>query len=516
MEFNQPYTNHNGGQLHFGPDGYLYIATGDGGSAGDPQNYAQNNSVLLGKLLRIDVDSSTGNTPDCSTAGGSNYRIPANNPFVDGDGGVCDEIWSTGLRNPWRFSFDRLTADLWIADVGQNRVEEIDFARADSRGGENYGWRCYEGTTSYNSTDCQGAASYTAPVYTYDRSAGDCSITGGYVYRGSSYPNLNGHYFFSDFCNKTIRSLSGAPDDVTYHSWTAPGGGSNPITFGEDINGELYVGYNTGSVYRIVGQTLASTPTSTPASTNTPTPAPTATGTATATPTATASATPTATPTNTPTPTATPTGAIVRLGTALAPAATTFTTTVTLDTINIPAATKLGAVTVSVQYDATRLTLLACTAPAAPAFDSVVCNTARAGTARIAALSSAGITGNATVAALTFQSAGAIGQVSPLTLTIETYVDINATPIAVSSLDGAVIFNCLRGDVDCSGAVDPFDALWIAQFVEGLRPTTTTLPPPPGFLYSTVCDSNHDDACTLADADQILDCAVGETNLLCP
>ncbi|MCB0184430.1 MAG: PQQ-dependent sugar dehydrogenase, partial [Caldilineaceae bacterium] len=181
LEFNQPYTNHNGGQLHFGPDGFLYIATGDGGSAGDPQNYAQNNGVLLGKLLRIDVNGTTGNGPDCDSSGGTNYRIPPGNPFANGDGGACDEIWATGLRNPWRFSFDRLTGDMWIADVGQNRFEEIDFVAGGKNGGANYGWRCYEGNTAYNTTGCQAASAYTAPLYVYNRNQGDCSVTGGYV-----------------------------------------------------------------------------------------------------------------------------------------------------------------------------------------------------------------------------------------------------------------------------------------------------------------------------------------------
>ena len=198
------------------------------------------------------------------------------------------------------------------------------------------------------------------------------------------------------------------------------------------------------------------------------------------------------------------------------PAITAFTTTVTLDAINIPESTKLGALTVAVHYDAALLTLQTCAAPPASQFDSLLCNTESAGTARVAALSSTGITGDAVVAELVFQSAGAIGQVSPLTLTVETFVDIDATPIGVSRQDGAVIVNCRPGDVDCNGAVAPLDALLIAQFVEGLRPTTNTLPPPPGFIYSNACDGNGDDACTLADADLILACAVGESNALCP
>ncbi len=522
LEFNQPFANHNGGQLHFGPDGYLYIGTGDGGSAGDPQGNGQNNSVLLGKLLRIDVDSATGAGPDCGASSGSNYRIPTGNPLADGSGGSCDEIWATGLRNPWRFSFDRLTHDLWIADVGQNRFEEIDFARADSNGGENYGWRCYEGTTAYNSTNCQAISSYIAPIHTYNRAAGDCSITGGYVYRGNSYPNLNGHYFFSDFCNKSIRSISGAPESTTIHKWNAPGGGSNPITFGEDVNGELYISYNTGEIYRISGITVGSTPTPTPTPTNTslptatPTPAlPTITATATQTATPSPTATNTATPTSTPTPTATPTGAIVRVGTALQPAATAFSVTVPVEVINVPAETKLGAVTVDLQYDATLLALQSCLASTATRFDSLVCNTEEAGHVRIAALATAGISGNGVFAELTFQSNGDIGRASELLITVETFVDVNAVPIPVNHQDGGVIFSCMVGDVDCSGVVNPIDALFMVQYAEGLRPATTTIPPPSGFLYLGACDLTGDNACTAADARLILQCAIGELNALC-
>jgi len=152
MTINQPYSNHNGGNLIFGPDGYLYIGTGDGGSAGDPQNRAQNPQTLLGKMLRIDVDS------------GSPYGIPANNPFV-GNATTLDEIWAIGLRNPWRYSFDRQTGDLWIGDVGQNLFEEIDFEPDSCTGGKNYGWRCYEANDPYNTSGCGPAADYVFPVY---------------------------------------------------------------------------------------------------------------------------------------------------------------------------------------------------------------------------------------------------------------------------------------------------------------------------------------------------------------
>jgi len=516
MEYEQPFANHNGGQLHFGPDGYLYIASGDGGSGGDPRNYGQTNTVLLGKILRIDVDGTTGSGPECSSHESNNYRIPDDNPFVDGAGGNCDEIWATGLRNPWRFAFDRLTDELWIADVGQVTVEEIDFAPAASTGGENYGWRCYEGNVTYNLNDCLSAENYVAPIHTYGRSAGDCSITGGYVYRGNSYPELNGHYFFSDFCNKTIRSISGAPDSTTAHSWRVSGGGSNPSTFGEDVNGEIYIGYSTGEIYRLVGNVTVDTPTPTPTEIATVPPTGTPTPTATPSHTATSTATPTHTPTHTSTPTATPTGAIVRVGSTLQAPATAVTLIVPVEVINVPVATNLGAVTVDLQYDAALFTLQSCTEPAEKQFDSLVCNIDETGHARIAALSTTGVNGNAIFAELTFQSSGAVGTVSALALTIETFVDINATPIAVSHQNGQISFDCMAGDVDCSGLITPIDALFMVQYANGLRPTTATIPPPEGFLYLAACDLNGDDACTAADATLILACEVGETNALCP
>ncbi|MCB0083053.1 MAG: PQQ-dependent sugar dehydrogenase, partial [Caldilineaceae bacterium] len=401
MEYNQPFSNHNGGQLQFGPDGYLYISSGDGGDAGDPQGNGQKLTVLLGKILRIDVDNNGGGAPDCSTATGANYRIPADNPFVDGAGGNCDEIWDTGLRNPWRFSFDRLTHDMWIGDVGQNRFEEIDFAPASSTGGKNYGWRCYEGNTAYNTTGCAAASTYDAPLYAYDRSQGDCSLTAGYVYRGSAFPALNGHFFFSDFCNSQIRSISGAPDNVVVTAWNyaAPGNNSSPASFGQDQNGELYVAYLTGGIYRIESvsantptPTNTVAPTNTPAPTNTSTVQPTATHTPTATSTATNTAAPTSTATSAPptptlTPTATPTGAILRVGsTAVAPGSA-ISLTLPVDLINLPAAPKLGAVTVEIAYDAAALTATDCVEAAQGAFDTLLCNIAEAGMVRVSAIS---------------------------------------------------------------------------------------------------------------------------------
>jgi glucose/arabinose dehydrogenase len=183
LEFAQPYDNHNGGSLQFGPDGYLYVAVGDGGSSYDPPDNSQKTDVLLGKILRIDVDSTTGG--DCGIAPGRSYGIPPGNPLADGPGADCDEIWSYGLRNPWRIGFDRSTGDLWIADVGQGAREEVDFQPAGSGGGENYGWDCWEGTVRNTANDpsplCAGNPSAVAPIHEYDHGGGKCSVTGGYV-----------------------------------------------------------------------------------------------------------------------------------------------------------------------------------------------------------------------------------------------------------------------------------------------------------------------------------------------
>ncbi|MEP6633942.1 MAG: choice-of-anchor V domain-containing protein [Luteimonas sp.] len=249
MEFEQPFDNHNGGDLHFGPDGDLYIATGDGGSGGDPQNNAQNPRSLLGKLLRIDV-TGTGGSPDCSLITVKNYGTPLDNAYHDGVGGAgCDEIFALGLRNPWRFGFDRATDDLWIADVGQNAFEEVDFIPAGTSAGLNLGWRCIEGTTAYNSTGCN--ATYFTPMLTTSHSDGNCSITGGRVYRGVREPALAGRYFFSDFCNTAIRTITRANGQAVLENAIAAGQISQPVTFGEDADGELYVASLTGTIYRI-------------------------------------------------------------------------------------------------------------------------------------------------------------------------------------------------------------------------------------------------------------------------
>lgn len=253
MEFEQPFANHNGGDLHFGPDGLLYIASGDGGSGGDPQDNAQDTSTLLGKILRIDVDTppGQGTGPDCDISGQNTYRIPAGNAFGDGVGGEgCDEIFALGARNPWRFTFDRSTGAMWIADVGQNRFEEVNYLPPDSGGGINLGWRCFEGTEPFNTEGCD--LDYLVPVHTYSHSGGGCSITGGRVYRGPFTPVLHGQYFFSDFCQPSIRALSGPPGNPSRRV-VLPAGNIGAIsTFGEDFIGELYVAeLNTGALYRL-------------------------------------------------------------------------------------------------------------------------------------------------------------------------------------------------------------------------------------------------------------------------
>ena len=240
----QDFANHNGGQLQFGPDGYLYVGMGDGGSGNDPLNHAQDASSLLGKLLRLDVDS----PPD---------YIPVDNPYV-GPGLPLDEIWAFGVRNPWRFSFDRLTGDLYIGDVGQSSLEEIDFQPADSIGGANYGWRCMEGTGCTGLTGCTcNDPSLTLPIKTY-ATGSDCSITGGYVYRGCAIPDLAGSYFYSDYCSSFIRTLRYVGGAVTdEHDRTAKltptqGSLSNVTSFGEDASGELYIVSHNGDIFKIV------------------------------------------------------------------------------------------------------------------------------------------------------------------------------------------------------------------------------------------------------------------------
>ncbi len=290
---NQPFVNHKGGMTAFGPDGYLYIGLGDGGSGGDPNNAGQRLNTLLGKLLRISVGAT------------GTYSIPADNPFVN-TAGARGEIWDYGLRNPWRWSFDRATNDLLIADVGQNQYEEVDVHPAGVGGGLNFGWRCYEGNTVYNqSQPCNGP--FTAPIVVYDHSEGN-SITGGYVYRGSAYPSLVGRYFFADYGTGKIWSTARSGG-----SWSAKqlllDTSYGISSFGEDQAGELYVvDLNGAAVYRLTDDTPLPTATQTAAPTNTATATPTITPTPPNTPLpGTATWTPTATPTATTPATATPT-----------------------------------------------------------------------------------------------------------------------------------------------------------------------------------------------------------------
>ena len=257
ISFDQPYSNHNGGMLAFGPDGYLYIAVGDGGSAGDPDYNAQNRKNLFGSILRIDVDTDKG------------YSTPETNPFIDSQD-MMPEIWSYGLRNPWRFSFDRKTGDLYIGDVGQHNWEEINFQNSASSGGENYGWNHYEGEDIYN--ESAPLSNHTKPIHFYPNNANifkvllgwdeedafGCSVTGGYVYRGNDIPDIQGYYLFADYCtgriwmfqheNDTVSNLSEITDIINLED--------NKETvyissFGEDANGELYIINYNGSIYKI-------------------------------------------------------------------------------------------------------------------------------------------------------------------------------------------------------------------------------------------------------------------------
>lgn len=237
LKIDQPYPNHNGGQLAFGPDGNLYVGMGDGGGSGDPQNNAQNLTVLLGKILRINPTAST-DLP---------YTIPYDNPFRETTG-ARPEIWAYGLRNPWRFSFDSSSGGLWIADVGQGKYEEIDYVAADPKGGQNYGWPLREGLHQYQGATPTNA---TEPVYEYDHSDGACSVTGGFVYRGKLIPDLAGRYMFGDYCNGHLSTLT-----LRGTAWEANRLNidvANLASFAQDHNGELYTLSQDGAISKIEG-----------------------------------------------------------------------------------------------------------------------------------------------------------------------------------------------------------------------------------------------------------------------
>ncbi|MGC1515217.1 MAG: PQQ-dependent sugar dehydrogenase, partial [Maribacter sp.] len=231
LEIPQPFTNHNGGQLAFGTDGYLYIASGDGGGAGDPEGNAQNLENLLGKILRIDVDREED---------GLQYAIPADNPFANSDT-ARPELFAYGLRNPWRFSIDEPTNTIWAGDVGQGEMEEIN--RIENGG--NYGWNILEGTSCYASTDCEEEGTI-APFYEYNHDANDKSVTGGYVYRGTVIPSLTGYYVYGDFVSGRIWTL-----DAQGNNQLVVETGLNIASFGTDANNELYVCSFDGRIYQL-------------------------------------------------------------------------------------------------------------------------------------------------------------------------------------------------------------------------------------------------------------------------
>jgi glucose/arabinose dehydrogenase len=251
LKIDQPFTNHNGGQLQFGPDGYLYVGMGDGGSGGDPDCRAQRGDTLLGKLLRIDVDQSVSASPF--------YGIPPDNPFRGNDG-IPDEVWARGLRNPWRFSFDRGTGDLYIGDVGQSAREEVDRQSAGSPGGENYGWKVMEGSLCFGTASCPASTpacnspALTVPILEYQNDGHDCSVIGGYVYRGDRLPQLRGTYLFGDLCSGKVWGAKARQDGTWEVRRLADADtlleGQSLIAFGEDRRGEIYVVTND-ALYRL-------------------------------------------------------------------------------------------------------------------------------------------------------------------------------------------------------------------------------------------------------------------------
>lgn len=238
LQVAQPFGNHNGGQLAFGPDGMLYIGMGDGGSAGDPLGHAQDRNTLLGALLRIDVD------------GGDPYIVPLDNPYV-GEAGARPEIWAVGLRNPWRFSFDHGDNRIYIADVGQGRREEVNVQSA-SAAGLNYGWNRMEGSLCYPPGSVCDPAGFVLPAVEYANPATGCAVTGGHVYRGSAMPEFIGHYVYADYCRGWVRSFRTTPDGSVADEREWPFGDLGRIaSFGEDASGELYIVSHDGAVHRI-------------------------------------------------------------------------------------------------------------------------------------------------------------------------------------------------------------------------------------------------------------------------
>ena len=260
LSFKQPFSNHNGGMILFGPDGYLYISVGDGGDAGDPYNNSQNLKNFFGTILRIDVNTSKG------------YKIPDSNPFK-GVNDIKEEIWSYGIRNAWRFSFDKITGDMYIGDVGQNSWEEINFQSYLSNGGENYGWNHYEGDSIYS--DKKQISGVVMPIYVYPNNANiikvllgfkedgarGCSVTGGYVYRGDLIPDLKGRYLFGDYCTGKIWSFKYENENIfDFQDLTESiniNNGNKTIyisSFGQDLNGELYIIDYSGTIYKLINK----------------------------------------------------------------------------------------------------------------------------------------------------------------------------------------------------------------------------------------------------------------------
>jgi len=262
MRVIQDFSNHNGGNIAFGPDGYLYIGMGDGGSAGDPNSRAQDLNAALGKMLRIDIDNDNAPSHPAPVSNesvcpqdGSNYAIPNDNPFTQ-TAGACPEIWAYGLRNPWRWSFDKTTGDLFIGDVGQSAWEEINFQAANDTGGLNYGWKCREGFHAYNG--CSDSPTYTPPILEKSHGSSRCSITGGYRYRGP-VTSIQGVYIYGDYCSGQIWFATFDGLNWNEDEWSIPGGISFSFaltSFGEDQAGHVYVVKRSGEIYRITGDVV--------------------------------------------------------------------------------------------------------------------------------------------------------------------------------------------------------------------------------------------------------------------